>query len=192
MKQSVKDRILRLAREKFMKHGFHKVSLDALVAELHTSKSSLYNHFKSKEDLVYQVLLEVNHEINTKLENIMYDKKLSFYGKLMAVMEFTANLLKDSGDEFLHDLKLYTPDLWQKYMNMRKERINRYYKQLFETGLEEGIIREDLDPVLVLNVYFKLTEITVNPAEFKELELTSQETYHQISSLFLEGIKKQD
>lgn len=192
MKHGVKDRILRLAREKFMKHGFYKVSLDALVAELHTSKSSLYNHFKSKEDLVNQVLLEINQEINTALQNIMNDKKLSFYGKLLAVMEFTANLLKDSGDEFLHDLKLYTPDLWQKYMGMRKDRINRYYKQLFDTGLEEGIIREDLDPALVLNVYFKLTEIAVNPTEFKELDLTSQETYHQISTLFLEGIKKQD
>lgn len=192
MRQNVKDRILHLAREKFMKHGFYKVSLDAMVAELRTSKSSLYNHFKSKEDLVYQVLMEINQEINTQLETIMNDKKLSFYGKLMAVMEFTANLLKESGDEFLNDLKLYTPDLWHIYMRMRKERIDRYYKQLFDTGLEEEIIRNDLDPVLVLNVYFKLTEIAVNPTEFKELDLSSQETYRQISTLFLEGIKKQD
>ena len=175
-----------------MKYGFHKISLDSLVAELKTSKSSLYNHFKSKEDLVYQVLSQMNLEINSKLETIMQDKKLSFYGKLSSIMEFTGNLLNESGEEFLHDLKIFTPDLWHQYMNMRKDRINRYYKRLFEMGMEEGMVRKDLNPALVLSAYFKLTEISVNSEDLRGLNLNNQEAYQQISTLFLEGIRNQN
>lgn len=191
MKKQVKARIVRLARDKFMKHGFYKVSLDAIVAELRTSKSSLYNHFKSKEDLVYQVLLEINGEINGTLEEIINDKKLSFFGKLMAIMEFTSILLKDTSDEFLKDLRMYTPDLWDLYMKMRENRITRYYKQLFESGMEEGIVRKDLAPALMLHAYFKLTEISIHSEDFEGLGLTNQEAYFQISRLFLEGIRQQ-
>jgi len=181
-----------LAREKFFKHGFYKVSLDSLVRDLKTSKSSLYNHFDSKEDLVREILLRLNGEINGMLEEIVYDKKRSFFGKLTTITEFTGNLLNKTSDEFLHDLKIYTPELWILYLNMREERINRYYKRLFESGIEEGILRSDLNPALILHAYFKLTEIAIQSDDFMGLELTNQEAYNQISTLFLEGIMKKN
>jgi AcrR family transcriptional regulator len=188
---NVKERILNLAQEKFFRHGFYKVSLDELVAELRTSKSSLYNHFKSKDDLVSQVLQRVNSEINQNLEKILNDRKLSFYGKLSEIFAFTVRLLDQAGDDFLKDLRTYTPDLWKDYMRMRDERINRYYRSLFDSGIKEGIIRNDLDIELILEVYLKLTEISVSADAFSGGKLSNQEVYRQISILFLEGVRKQ-
>ncbi len=58
--ENTKDRILNVAYEKFLKYGFFKVSMDSIVQELKTSKSSLYNHFASKEDLVMAVVEKIN------------------------------------------------------------------------------------------------------------------------------------
>jgi AcrR family transcriptional regulator len=191
-KMNVKERILIVAREKFFKHGFYKVSLDSLVKDLHTSKSSLYNHFESKDALVHKILLQLDQEINSKLEDILNDRKLSFFGRLSAITEFTSDLLKKTSEDFLHDLKLYTPDLWEIYLDLRQKRINRYYWSLFESGVREGIIRKDLNLNLILIAYFKLTEISIQSDDFKKLSMTNQEAYNQISTLFLEGIMKKN
>jgi AcrR family transcriptional regulator len=191
-KSTVKDRIINLAKDKFFKYGFYRISLDSLVAELRTSKSSFYNHFESKDDLVSVILLELNREINLSLEKIINDKKLSFFGRLSAITEFTSNLLKKTSHEFLHDLRLYTPELWNMYLELREERINRYYRKLFDSGIQEGIIRNDLDPDLILQAYFKLTEIPIHSEDFRELELRNEEAYNQISILFMEGIRKKN
>ena len=52
----VRDRIVRVAKQRFLKNGFYKVSMDSLVKELRTSKSSVYNHFSSKDELVKAVI----------------------------------------------------------------------------------------------------------------------------------------
>ena len=46
---NLRERILKIAGEQFLSQGFYKVSIDSLVAELRTSKSSIYKFFSSKE-----------------------------------------------------------------------------------------------------------------------------------------------
>ena len=141
---NVKERILKIAKQRFLKNGFYKVSMDNLVQELRTSKSSLYNHFSSKDDLVKAVIDDLNNEINSRLEVILNDDKLSFKGKLISVSEFTKNLLTNISEEFLRDLEINTPDIWEYYQASRSNRIDKYYRRLFELGVAEGMIRDDI------------------------------------------------
>ena len=49
---SVRDRILSTASELFYKEGVNNVGIDRIIAESGVAKMSLYNHFKSKDDLI--------------------------------------------------------------------------------------------------------------------------------------------
>jgi AcrR family transcriptional regulator len=51
-----RERILRTAYELFLKHGFSAVGVDRIVAEAGVAKTTLYRHFRSKNDLVVAVL----------------------------------------------------------------------------------------------------------------------------------------
>lgn len=189
-KLNMKERIIRVARERFFRLGFYKVSIDSLVGELRTSKSSIYNHFNTKNDIVKEVLYQLNREINTALERITSNRGLNFREKLGAVMEYTSRLFESTNAEFLNDLRLYTPELWDEYQEMREARINKYYKKLFEDGRQEGIIKDDIDSDLMLFAYLKLTEISVTADLFRKIEMGSHKVYQQISRIFLEGILK--
>ncbi|MEX2336884.1 MAG: TetR/AcrR family transcriptional regulator [Fulvivirga sp.] len=191
-KSTIKDRVLRLAREKFLKHGFYKISMDNLVRELRTSKSSLYNHFDSKESLVEAVLIALNIEINHKLEEVLSDDQLTFKGKLIAISAFTKQILTEVSEEFLSDLEVHTPDLWDKYQKMRKKRINNYYGKLFEIGINKGVIRSDIDPALILSVYLSLTEIPIKFKHINHLGMAHEEVYGKITEIFLNGVLRQD
>lgn len=53
---STRDRLVHAAHDLFYARGFHAVGLDAILAEVGVTKTTFYNHFATKEDLVRAVL----------------------------------------------------------------------------------------------------------------------------------------
>jgi AcrR family transcriptional regulator len=182
-----KHRILTVASRQFFKHGFYRISVDSLVAEVRTSKSAIYKYFSSKEDLVKAVLEDINSDINTNLETIIEDTTKNFQEKLIAVTQFTGKILTKVSQEFLSDLRTYTPDLWESYQEMRQNRLENLYGQLFKNGIAEGIIRRDVNQDFLLLVYTKLTELVVEPEALITLPMSITDAYSELSSLFLAG-----
>ncbi|MBO0342560.1 MAG: TetR/AcrR family transcriptional regulator [Bacteroidota bacterium] len=185
---NVRTRVLRVAKERFLKYGFYKVSMDSLVKELRTSKSSLYNHFDSKEELVKAVMESLNNEINAKLEEILDDDQNSFKGKLDAISDFTRNLLLNVSEEFLKDLEINTPDIWDEYQKNRIERINKYYRRLFQIGIDEGIVKSDVNLDVIIAIYFNLMELPLKNRYIDLLNMNSQDIYTEVTNVFLNGI----
>lgn len=56
MGRSTRDQILHTAHDLFYRVGFHAVGLDAILQAVGVTKTTFYNHFPSKEDLVKEVL----------------------------------------------------------------------------------------------------------------------------------------
>ena len=50
------DKILAVATELFCRDGIHATGIDRILSEAGTAKMTLYNHFGSKEGLIYAVL----------------------------------------------------------------------------------------------------------------------------------------
>ena len=55
-KSDVRQRIVETAERLFYTHGIRAVGIDRIIAEAEVAKMSLYNHFKSKDDLILAVL----------------------------------------------------------------------------------------------------------------------------------------
>jgi AcrR family transcriptional regulator len=56
MAADTRERLIGTAQDLFYRDGFHAVGLDRLLAEVGVTKTTFYNHFQSKEDLVLEVL----------------------------------------------------------------------------------------------------------------------------------------
>ena len=52
-KRSVKDRIVDTASELFYRQGYRATGINQIIAESGVAKASFYDHFPSKEDLLY-------------------------------------------------------------------------------------------------------------------------------------------
>lgn len=53
---SPRDKIMSAASHLFCNHGFAATGIDTILARAGTAKATLYNHFKSKEELIAAVL----------------------------------------------------------------------------------------------------------------------------------------
>lgn len=187
-RNNLRERFLRTAKNRFLQDGFHKTSMDSLAKELNTSKSSVYNHFSSKEDLVKAIIERLDFEINNELEEVLNNSNLEFKTKLISIFDLTKNRLSSISDKFFKDLESVTPDVWDYYQEIRKLRINNYYKRLFEIGIREGEIRDDVDIDLIVTIYLHLTKIPLEADNISSLHMSSQIIYKEITEVFLNGI----
>lgn len=56
-KTTVKDRIIETASELFYNNGYNQTGINQIIAEAGVSKSSMYQHFRSKEDIAVAYLI---------------------------------------------------------------------------------------------------------------------------------------
>jgi AcrR family transcriptional regulator len=56
MPQSKRDKLIDTALRLFVREGFHATGIDRVLAESGVAKMTLYNHFRSKEELILAVL----------------------------------------------------------------------------------------------------------------------------------------
>lgn len=56
--RDTRERILHVALDLFYGNGFHAVGLDRILAEVGVTKTTFYNHFASKDELIVAVLLD--------------------------------------------------------------------------------------------------------------------------------------
>lgn len=56
MRPTKRDELVRKALQVFYRNGFNATGMDRLVAETGISKTSMYKHFRTKEDLILAVL----------------------------------------------------------------------------------------------------------------------------------------
>ncbi len=56
MRPSKRDELVQKALQTFYRNGFHVTGMDMLAEEAGISKTSIYNHFRTKEDLILATL----------------------------------------------------------------------------------------------------------------------------------------
>ncbi len=60
---SRRDHLVDTAMKLFCKHGFRATGIDKVLSESGVAKKTLYNHFKSKDELIIAVLQKRDEEV---------------------------------------------------------------------------------------------------------------------------------
>ncbi len=82
-----RDHLLDTAFRLFYQDGYHAVGIDTILAEAKVAKMTLYNHFKSKDELIVAVLQRHRIAFTSKRDAILQDSKRSPLQKLDALFD---------------------------------------------------------------------------------------------------------
>jgi AcrR family transcriptional regulator len=126
------------AAEEINLRGF-KFTMSDLTKRLSISKSSLYEHFSSKDELIATILNIVLNDFRAQEEKI-YNSNLPIIEKLQAALTITPQTFEPFHNRVYDDLRLTYPEEWKKVDSFRKERMNRLIA-LLSQGMEAGTIR---------------------------------------------------
>ena len=87
MRPTKRDALVRKALEVFYQNGFHATGMDRLVAETGISKTSMYRHFRTKEDLILGALRLRDEQIRNWLFRRMEELGDTPDGQLLAMFD---------------------------------------------------------------------------------------------------------
>lgn len=152
--------VIRIAVEEFNAHGYEATSMGKLAQRLGLTKSAIYHHVTSKEE----ILAEATNDALTKLIQVFDDlpETESAYDRLQALIVGASIVLCDNTDEVTLLLRLRGNTEVEVDILHRRREITRRFLDLVKAAQKERTVRTDIDPGvaarLVLGTINSITE----------------------------------
>jgi AcrR family transcriptional regulator len=185
--RTARQRILGAAREQFLAHGFHGVTMDDLAAGLGMSKKTIYAQFPSKAALLEAMLLDKFRCVEEDLEAIASECSADFPTGLHRLLACVQRHTEEIRPPFVRDIQREAPDLFKVVQARRREVIQRAFTKLLGEGRREGLIRKDIPVHLIIEILLGAVEAIITPPRLAELELSIKSGITAIISVILEG-----
>ena len=95
MKHSeVRNRIVETASHLFYKNGYNSTGINEIISESGIAKATLYNHFRSKDDICIAFLDFKHASFMTDIENYIKEKKKGV-NQILALFDYLQLFFKD-------------------------------------------------------------------------------------------------
>jgi len=116
----LKEKIIRQAKQMFWDYGLKRVGIDDICNELHISKKTFYTVFKTKNELIEEILKSVRIE-KKQMEEIADNDNIIEY-LISKTNIFRSKTQRDDEKLFqIHfDMKKYYPELFDKHCRLMK------------------------------------------------------------------------
>jgi len=186
---AIKERIIESAKEKFLRLGFSRVTMDELCQELGISKKTLYLYFPSKQELLEAAVNDLMSEIELGVRELIMGSGLDFQEKLKRLFTFIGVRIARISPGFIRDLQKNAPELWKRIDRFRREKVLINFDRLLEEGIKKGVFRKDLDRELLMMMYISLVQNLINPEVLSQVPFSAGQVFDAIIKVVFEGIQ---
>jgi AcrR family transcriptional regulator len=187
----IKPRIKEVARNLFFTKGYNSVTTDDLAYELGTSKRTIYEHFKSKEEILDEVVNDMKTHMDTEFD-LLLTRNVPFTQMMKDVFALTGQVSGYFRPALLEDIRRYAPAVYQKINLIRKESLQDKIRKMFEIGTQEGIYRNDMNPDFLIFVFSAVFERIATTDAFSTMPITVGEAQAMFARLIFEGMYSKD
>lgn len=168
----LKEKIIRQAKQMFWDYGLKRVGIDDICNELHISKKTFYTVFKTKNELIEEILNSVRIE-KKQMEEIADNDNIIEYliskintFRLISKINTFRNKPRRDDEKFFQihfDMKKYYPELFDKHCRLIKEDAEVNTLGILNMGIAQGLFRQDMDLTLTKKL---ISEIFSNMLEY--------------------------
>jgi len=183
--------ILENVRELFFKYGVRSVSMDDIGRDLGISKKKLYEHFKTKSDLVEKLLSLERRNFEDIFDTYNFEG-VNAIDILLTVSKELGNKFRDVSPSMTYDMKKYYPAIYNHHLEERIEFIFGKIKINLEKGINQGMYRNDLSIELVARLYIRRLMDLHDPQVFPADKFSFQTLFDVMFDNFIRGIANQN
>lgn len=185
-----RNEILTAAAHLFAEKGYSDCNLRELAERVGMKAGSFYYHFRSKEEILDELLVTSVELVRTALEKALRDQgpKAPYLDRLVAAMRthITPYIQRDDADtaSLMRVWEHTPPSLRHRMRDKRREYAQIWY-DLIEEGIREGVIRADMN-VRIL-VPFLLGSMSRVQEWFNPKYMTIDQVCDHVISMLLAG-----
>jgi AcrR family transcriptional regulator len=181
-----KERILDLAKDRFFKMGFNKVTLDELSSELGISKKTMYKFFVSKDDLVKTIVWLMLKRIEKEVHRISGENK-PFVHRLAELILYIGKTVGSLSKSFQQDMKRFAPMIWEEAEKYRREHIVNKVAEMIRLAKKENVFRSDINDEVIVMMLTSCYQNILTPEVLAEHSFSPKEAMYTIFHVIFEG-----
>ncbi len=186
---SRKDVIVQKAAILFKEKGFKAASMRELAEVVGVEAASLYNHIKSKNELLHEICFSVANRYNQKLEELETKESTSLE-KVETLLRFHIEGMVDHFEE------VFVSDREWKYLsepylsNFQNQR--RTYRKRFAAIIEDGIKKKEIKKIdATTAVLIMLHAISgIESWHRSKQKISGEELEENMIAILVGGLKK--
>ncbi|HEX7846923.1 MAG TPA: TetR/AcrR family transcriptional regulator [Chitinophagaceae bacterium] len=188
-KASKKELILRKAAQMFREKGFAATSMRDLAESVGIEAASLYNHIRSKNEILEAICFDVANRFNANMDILEASQQKSI-GKVETLLRFHIRQMIENYEE------VYVSDREWKHLeepylsNFQNQRRN--YRKKFAAIIEEGIqkaeIRKIDAPTAVLIILHAISGI--ESWHRSNARISGEELEDNMVTIMIDGLRK--
>lgn len=156
-RRSLKARILDHAELRLLEQGFRGMRVDELARDVGISKRTLYELFRTKEDMAREALERVLADMLVDIDRAMHDHREDPSEQLQASIRVLAGRFANAQEPFYRDLDT-TPSL---VTQLEEARAQAFVKidAIIQAGVASGHFRSDVESHCVCLVLTAVLEL---------------------------------
>jgi len=186
MDSEVKNRIIERATSLFTENGIKGITMDDLAQYMGMSKRTIYEYFKDKKQLINECVLHMECSQNEKMRQIL-DQSENMFEALMKMYQESLIKMQVINKKFIDDIKKYFPEIKQWHDQKKEEKILKS-TEFFQKGINEGLIRDELNPEILSILFSEEMELLFNGNFFISTRFSFLDVYKTLFITFLRGI----
>lgn len=198
--EQTRNRILQGSRELFYAYGYRKISMDMLARKMGMSKKTFYRYFKSKYDIMSQIVMKFKNDLGKGVNEIVNDTELDFPAKLRKMLNFIAVNLSGISPLLMEDLQKSLPDLWEELNQLKRESAFERFDKLIDEGRRKSMINTRINRQIIVALYASAVQNLLDPNFIKQLPPkivqdlpnSPSEIFDNMISIIYEGILTED
>ena len=187
----LRERILNIALNQFMSVGYRTLRTDDLASDAGISKKTLYRLFREKKEILFSAIDLHISRIETEFVRIFEEEDLNFVDQFSALMEMFNTKLIPLGTPLLTDMARTVPEAWSRIEQYRRTKALPRIEHLIIHGIDEGYIRQDIDPHLFILLFTDIVQATITPQKLEELGVSLSMVFRMLQTIIFEGLLTQ-
>ncbi|OFP89156.1 TetR family transcriptional regulator [Corynebacterium sp. HMSC059E07] len=181
-----REDVIRAAVRAFTARGYDATSMDNVASELGISKSALYHHISSKEEILELTVVQALKRLETVAED-MAAADLSAGEKVRGLLRGSIEVLCSDPKSVALLLRLRGNSEVERSALERRRVLTRSVIPLVEEAQEEGAIRSDIEAPLLTRMIFGMINSTSDWYE-PEGRIDAEELANTFESVVFSGL----
>ena len=178
-KNGTRKEVITLAAARlFREKGFPSTGMRDLAGDVGVEAASLYNHIRSKSELLQEICFRVANDFTAQLLEVEADHTLNCLQKLESIVRFHISMWINRLDEVMvtnNESKYLEEPYHSTFLNERRVYVRRL-EQIIEEGIRKGQIRKVQPYAVVLTLlsavrgieYWHRTKKNISADELEE------------------------
>ena len=135
-----KQEIMDTAERLFFENGYSKTKITDIIGEIGMSKSIFYYYFKSKEDVMNAIIINVIEKDFALAKTIANDNSLNAHEKVFRILSSHRKKITENYRSFIKKLNnVENPEMLLKTIRLAVSRLLPLLVKVTEQGIREGV-----------------------------------------------------